>query len=582
MFSRNLASLLLFGSAASAVASFAAAPKITPKTGVQTLATVADRTVLAAGSVFEITGEALGPADPIAAEVPYPQTLGEVTAQITSVADATTSWPAFVISVSASRIVALVPSAVPPGDYNVTASFNSETSNAFQVKIASASFGLLTSTGVFAGMAQGRVLVDGIDPAAISFTNPIAAGATIEFDATGLGPIDTADNEFPAEANLSPDAVLVIGGGGLQFPVTYLGRNPAKPGYDKLVLTVPADAALPSGCLVSAQVKIGDSLTVPFTLPLLAPGETVCSPPLGMTPEGLATLLAGGSIIRGSFTLVRLFGQTSAGSLTVESKVDSMSGGFARFTAGMIADQIARSVYAATYDVNGCKIYDALAGGLSPEYVDAGPSLRLTDPSWQVDLPRSAAPALNQYNLTLNSLFNGAPAPGQNTPKLLMSPGRHTLTGAGGAVIGPFSVNLDVSTEMVWTNMSEIKEVDSSKDLVLTFSGAGPNDTVTASALVKGPAPEDPSKIVSRIWECLAKGADGKVVAPSYILQKLPKVTAGELADGRSGRYSSLTLASYNPDGTGIFRAPLTAGGSTELIPFIFSYTSSKVPVPVK
>jgi hypothetical protein len=43
-----------------------------------------------------------------------------------------------------------------------------------------------------------------------------------------------------------------------------------------------------------------------------------------------------------------------------------------------------------------------------------------------------------------------------------------------------------------------------------------------------------------------------------------------------------VSLASYNPTGAGEFRAPLTEGGMTELTAFIFSYTYSKAPVPVR
>ena len=206
-----------------------AKPKIADRTGVQILAAAEDRSILARGSVFEITGEELGPTDATAAEIPYPIELAGVSVKLTSVADPAAVVSPYLISASASRIVAVLPSTTPAGDYLVTIALNGEASNAFQVKVAERNFGLLTNTGGFAGTAQARVLAEGVDPAPVTFASAASPGATLEFDATGLGPIDGADNELPSEANLAPDALLLIGDH--QVPVTYLGRNPSKPGY---------------------------------------------------------------------------------------------------------------------------------------------------------------------------------------------------------------------------------------------------------------------------------------------------------------------------------------------------------------
>jgi len=557
-----------------------ASPKIADKTGVRTLATANDRSILARGSAFEITGSGLGPDDVANGDIPYQASLAGVSVQLASVSDSTVFVDAFVVSASAARIVAILPSSATGGDYRLTVSFNGEASKAFDVKIADTNFGIITNTGSFAGTAQGRVRSPDGNPVTFTLANSIAPGSTLEIDATGLGAIDTGDNDFPPEANAFPDAVLLIGG--QEIPVTYLGRNPSKPGFDKLVVTLPSEN-LPSGCVVPAQIRIGDLLTLAFSIPLLGPDQTSCVHPLGVSPEGLATLANGGSIVRGGFTLVHLVGKTTSGGQVFESNVDQMAGGFVSFTADMIAQLAAQSLLAAAYDENGCVIYDAGAGGSSSGgYVDAGDSLSLTDPGWNVSLPRGTGQSLNQYNLTLNSLFNGAPTPGQTTPKLRFAPGPHTLSGTGGSVVGPFSVDINISGPLQWVNMDDTKEVDTSRDLILSFSGVGPEDTVSASALVKGPAPEAPDKIVSRIWECIVKGAAGQVVVPSSLLQKLPRVSAAELAAPSSGRYSSLTLGSYNPTDMGLFKAPLTDGGSTEIVPFLFNYTFSKAPVPVR
>jgi uncharacterized protein (TIGR03437 family) len=566
------------------VAGLAAAegkPKITERTGVRTLASVEDRSLLARGSVFEVTGEDLGPAEVAAGEVPYPQEWAGVKVQLTSVASAGEVVSAFVVSASAGRVVAILPSTAAVGDYRVTATVNGEASNAFAVKIVERNFGLVTNTGGFGGAVRGRILAEGAEPAAMTLANAAAPGAVIEMDATGLGAIEGADNDFPAEANAVPEAVLVIGG--QEAAVTYLGRNPLRPGYDKLVVTLPAEN-LPASCVALLKVKIGEAETLSVSIPLLGPEETACKHPMGFSPETLTNLANGGSIIRAGFTLVRLWGQTKAGGMTFESKVDQFSGGFVRFTADDVAMMTAGSLLAGAYDENRCVVYDGLEGSTGGVYVDAGPELQIQGPTWSAKAPRGTAATSgpNIYGLTLDSKFNGAVIPGLPNLGLLIQPGKHTLSGPGGAVVGPFSVDLDVSTQFLWPGMGALAEIDTSQDLTFEYSGGGVEDIMTASGLVRGPAPEAPSKIVSRVWVCQAKGSEGRMVVPAYVLQKLPKVSAAELANAASGRYSSVSLASYNPTGAGEFRAPLTEGGMSELTVFIFSYVYSKAPVPVR
>lgn len=557
-----------------------AKPKIAERGGVRTPAGVEDKSNLAQGSVFEVIGEELGPAETALGEIPYPVALAGVSVKLASTAG--NGVDAYIISASATRILAIVPPGAATGAYQATVTVGGEESNAFAVRIVERNFGLITNTGFAAGMVQGNRIIEGEDPRPVTFANSAAPGATIELDATGLGPVEGAGNDLPTEANLAAGAVMVIGE--REIPVTYLGPNPARPGFDKLVVTLPEEE-LPSGCVVVFKVKNGETTSTSASIPILGPDETICKHPQGISPENLTILSEGGSIVRGGFTLVRLAGYTSAAGMTFEAKVEQFAGGFVRFTATDIAVMAANALAAGAYDSNRCVIHDAMEGPLGGVYVDAGDKMTLADPAWMVSIPRGTSPqgGLNQYNLVLDNKINGAPLPFQPAPPgLLFTPGKHTLTGPGGAVVGPFTVDLDVSPQFRWTNMEEIREIDSSRDMVLTFSGAGPDDVMNASGLVKGPAPENPSKTVDRIWVCLAKGSEGRVVVPASLLQKLPKVSAAQLADPRSGRYSSMSLASYNPTGAGEFRVPLTEGGTSELIAFIFSYTYSKTPVAVR
>jgi uncharacterized protein (TIGR03437 family) len=538
-------------------------PKIA---GVRTLATVSDKTALARGSAFEVTGEGLGPAEGETGSVPYPQSLGGATLRIGG-------SDAFLIYASSTQLVGIVPSALPAGAaYPVSATFGGRTSNSVAVSVVESNFGLLTDTGRFGGLASGRV-------AGQTFTiaSPIpAGGAVLELDATGLGPIAGVEgNDFPPDSNLYPEAILTIGS--LDLPVAYLGPNPLRPGFDRIAVTLPSDN-LPSGCAVPARIRNGDTASLTFTLPLLAADQTSCVHPLGLSPEALSAIASGGSIVRGGLSLDRVVGESLAGGRVFESNTDSFSGGFVRFSAESIAEQTAQTLISAAYDSNGCVIFDAV-DGQPGTYLDAGEKIQVTDPSWNYTVTRGVGQSLNQYNVLLD---NGLTIPGLSTPKLRFNPGRHTLTGNGGADVGPFSVELNISPQMRWTNMAAITEVNTAADLIIEFTGAGPNDRIAASGAVRGPAPEDPTRIVTRVWTCLARGNAGRITAASTMLAKLPRVSAAELANPNSGRFSSLSLGQDNPAELGQFKAPLAAGGETDVVVFRFNYTYSKTPLPVR
>jgi len=576
----------------------AAPPQITAgSAGVRSLAATSDRSTIARGGVFEIQGQGLAPAPApdaesgiVKADAPYPLELAGVTVAIYPAdGDASSaSVGVYLVSVSERRIVAQLPSTLTAGAYRAMVTFNAEKSEPSAIfKVADSNPGIIVNSGGNSGLAVGQILPpdDQQPPSSINLANAATPGVTIQLDLTGFArdeASETAENEPQPENNVFPEAVILIGG--LEVPVSYLGPNPNRPGYFLLTATLPAEG-LPTNCLEPIRIRLNADATLdgPAFLPLRGTEEPFCKHPNGVTDEGLATLAAGGSIVRGSFTLVRVSGESSAGGMTFRTVGDQLSGGFVSFTAEEIADMAIRSLTASRPDPEtGCVIFDEVEGASGGVFVDAGPNIKLTDPGWNYTVNRGTGPSLNQYNVSLSSFFNGAPIPGLPSPGLIYNPGPHNITGTGGAVVGPFSVDINASTAMRWTNMDTTTEVDTSKDLVFTHSGAGAQDTIAATGTVHGPAPEDTSRMVKRAWICYGKGGDGRVVVPSSLLRKLPRVTAAELANSRSGRYSSLAIGSYNPEGEGVFRAPLTEGGLTERAVFLFNYTWAKTPVPVR
>lgn len=136
-----------------AVAAASAEPAFPEKTGVQTLATVPAKTTLPRGLVFTISGAELGPAEAVTAE--YGQELEGVTVTLTTL-DVSATVQAYLVHASDRKITAILPSPTPEGDYNVTVTFNGESSDPFQVSVAERNYGLVTNSGIAGGTVLGR------------------------------------------------------------------------------------------------------------------------------------------------------------------------------------------------------------------------------------------------------------------------------------------------------------------------------------------------------------------------------------------------------------------------------------------
>ncbi len=223
-----LAACLMLASAAWA------APKISAK-GVRSVASVKESTI-ARGSVFLVLGSELGPAEGMKGEVPYPADLNGLAVTVAT-PDGAATYQAYVREANAGRVVAILPSAVPAGEFEVTVSRSGETSNKVKVNVVDAAFGLATQTVVAGGPVVALTRPAEGDPARIGFVTSAKPGQTIEIWATGYGPSEKPDNEFPDEANLVEGAVAVVGT--KEVPVSYLGRHPGQPGYQRVVLTLP-------------------------------------------------------------------------------------------------------------------------------------------------------------------------------------------------------------------------------------------------------------------------------------------------------------------------------------------------------
>ena len=154
-----------------------AKPQIKTPGGVHGLAAVSNAAILARGSAFAIEGSGLGPDQTLNGDLPYPNDLGGVSVTLAA-SDGSGTVQAIMAQAGAKMILAIVPSATPAGEYNVTVTFNGESSDPVKINVADRNFGLLTDTGRPGGAASARIRIPDSDPVPVKLNLAAKAGQT--------------------------------------------------------------------------------------------------------------------------------------------------------------------------------------------------------------------------------------------------------------------------------------------------------------------------------------------------------------------------------------------------------------------
>ena len=185
------------------------------------------------------------------------------------------------------------------------------------------------------------------------------------------------------------------------------------------------------------------------------------------------------------------------------------------------------------------------------------------------------------YTKTLFSGTSGIPGLPGGIPGLpgaggsaVIAAGTYRINGTGGADVGAFNTSITVPTPVNWTNRASITTVARSQNLPITWSGGGSGvvSIVGMSGSQAGGTPTNPLFDVA-VFTCIANASAGSFSVPSAVLSQLP-ASSGDIL---SGALATLTVQSAGPtDGTGLFTAPLTAGGNTDYAAFVFSIGFTK------
>jgi uncharacterized protein (TIGR03437 family) len=500
---------------------------------------------IAQGSLITIYGSNLGPATPVQAlAYPIPATLGNVTVSVTQ---GSTTLQAYLKYVSATQINAILPSNTPLGNDQLTVSYLGAPSAPATINIVATAFGIFSVAG-----GRGPAVMQSYVSATSYPLNTVSVTAKpsqiLIIWATGLGPITTGDNTPPPGGNMSvPVQVLV---GGQQAPLLYSGRAPYFAGVDNVYVTVPANA--PLGCYVPVQVNAAGAWSNTVTISLTADGSH-CKD----TGNPLSNMSSTGGKL-GILGLVRLnyYGQLDPTKPPSNSIIDLGIGDFAQVTAG---GDLAFSPFMNLPPAGSCKatnrsldLGSAMGTGgssLDPslsKMLDAGASLAVTGPkgSGTISQISSASPYVGALGGSLAAGSSVSVDSSQMEP--FLDTGPFTIKGTGGADVGAFSVTVNESPAITWTNETQIAAIDRSQPLTLTWTGGDQ----TATMLVIG-ASSDPNTLLSGGFSCLVPVSAGTFTVPPNVLADLVPVnpTAPVSGDASSqlGVLGLMPLPMTNP-----------------------------------
>jgi uncharacterized protein (TIGR03437 family) len=484
---------------------------------------------IAQGSLFTIFGVKLGPstASP-GLSFPLATTLNGVSVKVIQ---GSTSVDAIPVYVGATQINAIMPSNAPLGRVSIRV-----TNNGTQGSVSPATV-VATSVGIFAANSGGfgpgviQDFVGGLLPFNVVFS-PATPGQTAILYATGLGPINTPDNQAPQSGNLSAPVEVFVGG--VAATVAYHGRSSCCSGLDQINFVVPNNA--PTGCWVPVQVRTNSTqVSNTVTMAISADG-LACSDPVNALSEPFRAFRKIGVVALLHDDTTEDVGQTApknvttdAAMLTFQKEAPSPTGPFQPLFSLPPAGTC--TAYATPGDLfDG----DPFPGpGTSGAFLDAGATFTLTGGALARTMNR---PADNSRNFQpLGYTYTGSLVPSS----LILNPGAFTVTGTGGADVGVISANVNFPAGLTWTNRDQTLNIDRTKGFTVNWSGAPAGQPV----IIFGGNVDLPSNATS-LFACVAPAGASSFTVPAIALGNVAPTRTNLLQSKGAVYVGSLPISS--------------------------------------
>ena len=503
---------------------------------------------IAQGSLFSVFGANMGSsAGASAASFPLTTHLDDGTGKTTSVAVTVggTTVNALMIYARRDQINAVLASNTPVGTGTITVTYNGQTSATQPIKVVKTSMGTFT---VNQGGSGPGVVTDA-NFKLITGTNSAKPGQTLILWATGAGPVTFDESRPPTTAvNLQSTAKAQIYVNGTMVTPSYVGRSGCCSGEDQITFQVPQGV---SGCYISIAVQTGDPVVSNFASIAVAPNGGRCSDSNGLSSSDLAKLQSQGSLKIGvvamgrtSITIPAIAGQPASTTIA-----DSAFGSFVKYDVSTFnqSQGLFRSA-----SIGGCLVFSF-----------SGQSTQTSDPTKPVPLDAGSAISLTGPGFS-GSLTKFPQVPGFYLATVQGDPfatgGAYTFAGPGGADVGVFNAQLNLSPALTWTNAAQITTVHESAGQLITWTGGDPSGTVqiTGSSIS---GIEDP--IVGASFVCTAPNSAKQFTIPSAVLLTLPPSPSdspfplGSLAVSAQGAFQNFTATgldigyAFATDGSG-------------------------------
>jgi uncharacterized protein (TIGR03437 family) len=477
-----------------------------------------------------------------------------------------------------NQIGGILPSTLAAGNYSVTVTYNSSTSNVVTVKVVASDPAIFTQDTSGAGLAVVQNIISATEYDIDRLTtgsvggytiSPAKAGQTIIIWVTGLGAVPYADNIVPPQAFNFPGVQVIIGG--TSITPLYAGAS-GYPGLFQVNVTLPA--SIPTGCTVVLQVSVG-GVTSPATTISIGdtPSSSTCTL-AGFTSSLLGSLDDGATINSGGFYMSQ---ETIAipGSSTITEA--SISGGFSQLT-GFELPSVATggSSTVTSTTIGNCTVTQVTfkgnnttpppsAGGVSIP-LDAG-AVTSSGPAVSNLSNTALTDANGAYSFTIGEIGLGLP----NAPTGTLGAGTYTVTGAGGTGVTSFNTSLSLGAPLAITGGLPTTVVRSS-GLPLTWTGGNSSDVVTISGYSGTVAGSGTSAVTTAtLFTCVTTAGTGGDTISSQVLNLLPATpaaTAGgagylSVASGPApAKFSTTLTATPSTTVAATFSASVATAGS--------------------
>jgi uncharacterized protein (TIGR03437 family) len=439
---------------------------------------------IAPSTLFIITGTDLanataGPVTLQSTAAPgLPATLNGASISVT--AGGTTVTPGLYYALP-TQLAAVLPASTPAGTASVIVTLSGTPSASFQFQVAPAAPGLDTYYGTGGGLITAT---DSVTGALINFTSSATPGQTIVLWGSGLG-ADLADSDTvyttsPHPVNQSSTQVYF---GTVEGTVLYAGSS-GYPGLNQINVTIPAN--VPLGCRVSVVAVVG-GVDSNFALIPINPGGGVCSDSIYNSDGTRLSTSVTSTVTSGIASINQLQNSQLAG-VTFVSDVDGNG-----YTA------------LGPLSLGGCGVTQgsgpAQYGG-TLTYLNAGTvSMQGPEGTYALTSTTGATP-------------DGAELPSGAIPA---SGGTFTFTGTGSAEVGPFSVTVNLSPLMTWTNSGAAATVTRSQGLEINWSGGQPSSYIQIIGQSVSSTPG-----IGATFQCFVPQSAMTFTVPPYVLNALP------------------------------------------------------------